>query len=504
MMNLIIIEDEPPILRAIKSTVLSYPEHFNILDIFNNGETALYYLNHHSEIVDVILTDIQVPVITGLELIKIVHEKWPHISNIIITGYNDFSYARKSISLQVVNYLLKPIDEVELHKELIQIFIKKCKLAISTLSLGLNNYFQSTIEKSSSYYSLAVIGIGNVPFSDSYSDNPEKLFNIPIKNTNTTQSEEINKIWCFNLPVPTEKLMVISSDSTDSNSKERIVHNILKPYMDCGESYTIIYSLNPSGLTTMNTYISLIVTLLHQSVIIGKSQLINIANHTNNMQLNNFEALHAETTNLKKLFINIEIKLFQAELKQLIIKMEKSNYSLADTYRYFLDLIRLCLSEINLSEYTEDIETLLNKVISASSSYIELYKNILNLFYIYFNYLISKNSSVIDKQQLLLKIDQYLTQHFTEDINTQQLAEEFNFTPSYLSKLFTDYKTISPTKYIISLRIQKAKDLLSSNRDLNIKEIANFVGYEDPLYFSKVFKKETGLSPKQFIHNCEQ
>lgn len=496
MMNLIVIEDEPPILRAIKSITVSFPEHFTILHTFNNGETALNYLNDNNKMVDAILTDIQIPVLTGLELIKIVHEKWPHISNIIITGYNNFSYAQKSISLHVANYLLKPIDENELHKELISIMRKNFSLAISNSTFIPNNY-PLPISSPPSYYSLAVVGKGNIPFSESsITYDPENFFN-KIEVTNKIPK---NGLWYFNMPNPSEKLFVILSVSPDITHKEKLIKEIFKPYMENSDSYTVVYSSNPPGFSSMNTYIGIMTTLLHQSVIIGKSQLINYRDH-NNKRINKLDALQSETVNLKKLFINSDIKLFRAELKQLILKLEQSDYNLLSVYQYFFNLISLCLSEVNLPENTE---ALINKAVRNSTSYIKLYKNILIVFHKYFNYLICSNNSAIDKEQLLIKIDQYITNHFTEDINSQQLADEFNFTPSYLSKLFTEYKKLSPTKYIITLRIQKAKDLLSHKNLLNIKEVANFVGYEDPLYFSKVFKKETGLSPKQFMQRNTQ
>ena len=98
----------------------------------------------------------------------------------------------------------------------------------------------------------------------------------------------------------------------------------------------------------------------------------------------------------------------------------------------------------------------------------------------------------------LVNIDTYIKEHYREPINTKLIADHFNFTPAYLSKIFRNYKNITPADYITTLRIEKSKQLLSNSSDLSVKEVALYVGYEDSLYFSKVFKKFTGVSPKNF------
>lgn len=101
-------------------------------------------------------------------------------------------------------------------------------------------------------------------------------------------------------------------------------------------------------------------------------------------------------------------------------------------------------------------------------------------------------------EKIAIQIKEYLNKHYAESINHQVLSEKFGLVPSYLSKVFNKYTGISPSKYIIKLRIEKAKKLLLEHPDRLAKDIADIVGYTDPNYFSRIFKRETGLYPSEF------
>ena len=96
-------------------------------------------------------------------------------------------------------------------------------------------------------------------------------------------------------------------------------------------------------------------------------------------------------------------------------------------------------------------------------------------------------------------IDDYIRQNYHQQINTQVLADKFFLTPAYLSKVFRAYKQQSPVEYIAYLRVEQARHLLETDDTLNVKDVALMVGYEDPFYFSKVFKKLTGHAPKAHL-----
>ena len=100
-------------------------------------------------------------------------------------------------------------------------------------------------------------------------------------------------------------------------------------------------------------------------------------------------------------------------------------------------------------------------------------------------------------QSLVKPVKKYLSEHFSEELNLQSVADLFNVSFGHLSKCFKKVEGISFSEYLMNLRIEEAKKLLKKDY-INISEVAEKVGYADPGYFSKVFKKQVGMTPKQY------
>lgn len=92
----------------------------------------------------------------------------------------------------------------------------------------------------------------------------------------------------------------------------------------------------------------------------------------------------------------------------------------------------------------------------------------------------------------------YIAMHYNEEINLNTIAYNLSYSASYLTKIFCQYCNTSPSKYLISLRIQKAQQLLSHNVELSVRQVGETVGYPEQGYFSRIFKKQTGFSPIEY------
>lgn len=110
-MNIVIVDDEPKIRNGLLKLLTSH-EGWNVTGVFEEAKTALQFLDMHEA--DIMITDIKMPEISGLELIEDIRRKNDKISIIILSGYGTFSYAQKAIELGVIRYLTKPTDPKEL------------------------------------------------------------------------------------------------------------------------------------------------------------------------------------------------------------------------------------------------------------------------------------------------------------------------------------------------------------------------------------------------------
>lgn len=112
--------------------------------------------------------------------------------------------------------------------------------------------------------------------------------------------------------------------------------------------------------------------------------------------------------------------------------------------------------------------------------------------------ILSKNSIAMSKEQIADCVEQYLKENFSRQISLGAISEKMGFSADYLSHLYKNKKNSSPIKYLTALRINHAKHLLVNHPDLDVETIGQMSGYPDPVYFSKAFKKQTGVYPSQF------
>ena len=100
--------------------------------------------------------------------------------------------------------------------------------------------------------------------------------------------------------------------------------------------------------------------------------------------------------------------------------------------------------------------------------------------------------------QIATLLKDFIVKNYSEDINLNLIADNMNYSPSYLTKIFCQVYGCTPSKYLITLRMSHAQRLLVHEPGLSVKQIGEMCGYHDQGYFSRIFKKHTGKSPLEF------
>ncbi|MFC5529449.1 response regulator transcription factor [Cohnella yongneupensis] len=101
-------------------------------------------------------------------------------------------------------------------------------------------------------------------------------------------------------------------------------------------------------------------------------------------------------------------------------------------------------------------------------------------------------------EEIVKNVAEFIKNNYSHELSLEDIAKQFNINAPHLSKIFLKYAGESPSKYIMSLRMNEAKQLLSLKKELSVKEVGETVGYPDPFYFSRIFKQFTGMTPTEY------
>lgn len=117
--KVIVVEDEMLLANSLVKNIENANRDFKVVNSFYNGQSALASIP--SSMPDVVFTDLKMPMMNGLELIRIISAKYPQIKTVIISGYNEFDYVREAFKYKSFDYLLKPVNQVELSDVLLRL-----------------------------------------------------------------------------------------------------------------------------------------------------------------------------------------------------------------------------------------------------------------------------------------------------------------------------------------------------------------------------------------------
>ena len=270
MYKVLLVDDEAPALRYLQSIITKYFPTFSIEALLPNGKEALEHLktNH----IDLLITDIRMPLIDGLELSKKARALYPDLRIIIVSGYSDFEYAKEAIAASVDAYILKPID----HNQVIDTIQSVCqklsskKVQQETVLLPMlaSGYELDSqlIERvfSNQQYLFAMVRFGNLPVP-------------PIVEPKNIAIISQNHAWYSLLQGrdDNEQIIIVKADG-ETNDFESLLEQYIANYVNVHPTVTAVYDSNPQPISTLPVFIHDTTNVIQHSVVIGMKRIISL------------------------------------------------------------------------------------------------------------------------------------------------------------------------------------------------------------------------------------
>lgn len=480
-MNVLIVDDEMIERKAMRRFIEESFSRIKVVGEAANGRRAIEEAKRHTP--DVIIMDIRMPGIDGLAAIRRILLDLPRTRFIILSAYDSFEYAKEAMKHGVKEYILKPSNKQETLEALMRIekeLNEEKRLAelttkqqMETVKLVnqqiITSIIQNEMTMETTYLYKKQFPQANLAFFQVY-----------------TPIDQVENLLTNKAPFPYiqkevgDKLVVLFI--TDKKSAHHV------------KADALIFARTMSGHlpeTTIgigNPYAELSkLSVSYQQALLASTQLTMNANVSYGYPITK-EANEDETkAKLEKSLIN-EIRAG---------RLEQAN----DYFELYYDHLKKKAEEKNLDHLLKEGGIRLKQQLEHHGLYIDDHKLLDPTTKEDFQNIIKQycEKVILQKEEhnAVIMAKKYIQIHYKESISLEDVAEYVRLTPTYFTKMFKEHTKKTFIDYVTEYRIEKAKELLL-NTKLSLKEISYEIGYKDPNYFSRVFKKWTNVSPKQY------
>lgn len=488
-MNILLVDDEPICFSTVS----------HILNNMYDEEVVIYTATSASEAmkivketqIDLVFTDIRMPNTDGLELAKSILKISPICEIVILSAYDQKKYLKAAINLNVLRYLQKPVNPTEII-EVVKLVATKHQ-ALQTMSVSEKvdtmqnkiieilispNYQTQKIKIlaehifdsdffSCKYYAAVLVMTENNDISSIFSQSVQ-LFTKKqnIMSIKTIKNAMVLYIFGSNTPKLTETLQQSFQDilPADFNKKVQIcIGNTVQDLEHIAESY-----INACILTEYSFYTKKGIHSFNKKEVLFDSRKMCDAAIFNAESIPCYE--DGFSAYLESIFTS---------LKSSASTPKKSVHIL------FFNIINHMMIQAKNNGVFCDVRM--------DDIY---YLNFLTIddLYEFTHGFVAKHSLYLPMNKMAFNIKNYIKQNYQhKNLSIDSIAAHFFMSPQYIPKLFKKAFGISITQYISNTRIAAAKTLIKT-QDMGIKNIAEAVGYEDANYFSRLFKKKTGMT----------
>mgnify|MGYP000630945791 CR=1 FL=1 len=536
MIKIMVVDDAAVIREGLKQIISRYPNKFEVCCEANNGQDAIHKVDKYHP--DIVITDIKMPKMDGYGLIDYLNQNFPTIKHIILSGYNDFELIRQGLRSGVADYLLKPVDSDELIGLLNQLSnaiieerknklkdIEAEKLFSNSIHIAMEQFYnhllvqgkltgqeiEQFMKKYDIHFDMDIFvllaihpdRLEHTSYKQPLKDEPN-LLDFAIKNLSQELIENRRR-QCLVFGTPAHEIITVIGYPSAKGQQEikeeacQIAEDIRKTieaYLE--HTVTIGVSSICQGLQTAWRAYEQAQSAVKYRMLLGNNRVF----HAEDMEQPDAGAIPYPLDYEKRLITLLSLR-DQENAVSLVNKifdemLEHDNLTPAHVYTVVGDIltrILLFLKECDNELSVSFEETVMRQEPWMSFDSIEQLKRWLNT--VISSIIAALNERNSNSKRMIYETKKFVANNYFKNISLNTIADFLNISPQYFSELFKKETGENFIRYLTNVRIEKAKELMRAP-DIKTYEIAELVGYDNPTYFNKVFKKMVGVSPQKY------
>jgi two-component system, response regulator YesN len=534
MIEVLLVDDESYVTESLAATIPW--RELGVARVYQAASPVEALALLEEQAIDILVTDIRMPEMNGLELIGLVKERWPHVRSLLLTGYSDFEYAKKAIQLKAVNYLLKPVndeafirclvsnieelkeewekadqyhrlmytiktDRSVLRQNLMQELLLGRQMSLPVLREKLMHYEIKVEAEDSALLMLVQLG-RSFTGMDSRSI---ALMEYAVGNIAEEVFGPSYRIWHSKAPHDCLAIVASVPEGGDHSlfRKENIARRsldfqemvssylkgdiaiVVSEWFTMPEQLGMIYRTSLAAFYRLDRGGALVFTeeLPPRSSGGGKGieELYKPPTLIHSLESGQWEAARgkiAQALHREK----GEEALTREELHEAFL-------SISNAFLYLLHKQGMAMQDVD----PEGFNMLLDRSLIGSTDKLKAWcDEILDRLEA-----LLAESETTSKRHMIKRVQELVTGNLGEDTSVKSIADKVFLHPVYLTKLYKNETGESLGDYIMRMRMERAVEMLKSSHK-KIYEITTELGYQNPQYFSKIFKKHYGMTPQEY------
>ncbi|MBS4195145.1 response regulator transcription factor [Lederbergia citri] len=516
MYKVLLVDDEINILRGIAMLVDWEKCGTSLVAEAHHGQMALDYFD--KDIPDIVVTDIKMPGMNGIEMIKQIHETHPHVKFIILSGYDEFEFAKTAMAYSVKHYLLKPSNENKIEQALCEVVDElNEEKQKEQFIVSINHKLEHIMPKAKEQFLKELItnkkyGLQEWEYYRKIFDFDQSNIRLRLLVLTIEREHEYEHIFALKETV-VDNLEKNHSVLLETTIGERIVilteevevDTLIKLLKEVQQIFSNVYQLTFTGAISNVGKIQDIRNLYKEAMdylskrfYLGEGSII--AKNGLDMAVNSETSFQYDHDELILSIRSGDLVTVRQYVDEFFLHLQKNRYDESIVKSHSLELL-MAITRQGKKEYMDALYkqiitfTQLRTIEKVREFIASVAEEVTQVHYIDTKHV---QSSII--QKILEYIDEHLDE---EELTLSKIANEIVYMNSdYLGKLFKKEIGEKFSLYLMKRRINRAIEIFEQTDEFKMFEVAEEVGFgNNPRYFSQVFKKQTGFTPTEYINH---